>query len=383
VSYIKVLLTKDEFFSKVRNRSNSDDSERLARSAVANLEYYCKDVYNKTAERVLADIKTEIEKTGDTRKALKFLDDFVNWLKKDHPNIIMKTRSMKKGKKKKAVRAKTVENYVIFSRKYMKFSFGIKIDDDDFKDFIIIPPDDDEEEAEPFTHDELRNIIDNTRSERRKIMYKVMKDTALRIKTTVQLRKKHFDLSKDPIKITVPKLLMKGKKRTVHKFITQETTPGLKHLLTKIDDDDLVFGTNKVPKKARGNEEAHWSRLVKRLGYTEKYSNGHLKKNLHSIKAFTMSQIKDATKDIDFAHAYGDHERYLQQYIRLPDEKKIQLFRQAEPSLSLYETTIVVDNNERLNILEDKLEKYKMLDSLLENIDQPKLIELLKQYSKS
>ena len=153
VSYIKVLLTKEEFFSKVHNRSNSEDSERAARSAVVNLEYYCKDVYNKTAERILADIKTEIEKTGDTRKALKFLDDFVNWLKKDHPNVIMKTRSRKSGKTKKAVRAKTVENYVIFSRKYMKFSFGIKIDDDDFKDFIIIPPDDDDEELEPLAHD--------------------------------------------------------------------------------------------------------------------------------------------------------------------------------------------------------------------------------------
>ena len=379
VSYISVLLSREEFFEKIRRRSNSEDSERSARSAITNLEFYCKDVYGKSADQVAADIKEDLEISKDIGKTLKFLDDFVKWLQKDHPNIELVIKNRKGGRTKKAVRAKTVDNYVIYSRKYMKLCHGIKIDDDDFKDFVVIPPDDDEEEAEPFSHEELRIIIDNTPSQRRKSMYMVMKDTASRIKATVMLRKQDFDLTKDPATVTFRKASMKGKKRTVHKMISRETLPGLRLVLSKLDDEDLAFGTNQDPKKARDNEEVHWSRLVKRLGYAQKYANGRLKKNIHSIKAFTETQVKEATKDKDFADAYGDHERYLQQYIRIPDERKIQLFRQAEPRLSLYETTIVVDNDERIQTLENKLENYKMLDTLLEEMGTTGLVELIKQ----
>jgi len=66
-------------------------------------------------------------------------------------------------------------------------------------------------------------------------------------------------------------------------------------------------------------------------------------------------------------------------YIRIPDERKIQLFRQAEPRLSLYETTIVVDNDERVQQLEQKIENYKMLDTLLEEMGTTGLIELIKK----
>jgi len=62
VSYIKTLLTREEFFQKIKNHSNSEDSERSAHSGVANLDYYCKDVYNKKPEQVFEDIKLEIEK---------------------------------------------------------------------------------------------------------------------------------------------------------------------------------------------------------------------------------------------------------------------------------------------------------------------------------
>ena len=388
MSYIRTQLTREEFFQKIRNRSNSEDSERSSRSGVSNLDYYCNDVYQKTPEQIFDDIKSEINKNGDTGKALKFLDDFVNWLRVDHPNIILKIKGRKNNKTKKAVRAKTIDNYVIYSRKFMKLCGGIKIDDDDFKDFITIPPDDDEEEIEPFTHEEIRLIIDNISSPKRKAMFMVMKDTASRIKAMVMLRKKDFDLTKDPVIVTFRKSTMKGKKRTVHKMISRETLPGLKMALRKLNDEDLSFGTNPDPKKARDNEETHWSRLVKKLGkndpkWLEKYPNGRLKKNIHSIKAFTETQVKEATKDKDFADAYGDHERYLQQYIRIPEERKIQLFRQAETRLSLYEKHIVVDSDERVQKLEERLENYTMLDTLLEEMGTTGLVELLKQSKKS
>jgi len=112
--------------------------------------------------------------------------------------------------------------------------------------------------------------------------------------------------------------------------------------------------------------------------------SGHLKKNIHSIGSFTITALKEATKDPDFAHGYTGHTRYLQQYIRLSKERQIELFRQAEPYLSLYESPLeVTDQSERMKEIEEKLEKYQMLDKLIANVEQPKLEELLRGLSKT
>ena len=100
---------------------------------------------------------------------------------------------------------------------------------------------------------------------------------------------------------------------------------------------------------------------------------------MHSIKSFCETQIKEATKDKDYADAYGDHARYLPQYIRLPEERKIQLFRQAEPYLSIFEKPPeVTDQSEEIRELRERLDKYSMLDKVLESIEQPELEKLIK-----
>jgi hypothetical protein len=120
---------------------------------------------------------------------------------------------------------------------------------------------------------------------------------------------------------------------------------------------------------------------MKKLQFTERKTNGHLKKNIHSIRAFNMTALKEATKDPDYAHGYGGHKKYLEQYIRLPLDRQIQLFKQSEPHLSLYEDRIVIEDNERIKSIEAKLEKYEMLDKLIGSIEQPKLEQLLKNLS--
>jgi len=147
------------------------------------------------------------------------------------------------------------------------------------------------------------------------------------------------------------------------------------------DDEDFVFTNSKNEETAKSNEERAWNRLMKKLGYAERKTNGHLKKSIHSIRSFNMTALKEATKDPDYAHGYGGHKKYLEQYIRLPLERQIQLFRQAEPYLSIFEDRIVVEDNERMKAIEEKLEKYEMLDKLIANIKQPKLEQLVKTLS--
>ena len=150
--------------------------------------------------------------------------------------------------------------------------------------------------------------------------------------------------------------------------------------MKKLDEEDLVFTDNSYDLSARNNEIRLWRNRCNKLGFTEKKISGHLKKNIHSIGSFTITALKEATKDPDYAHGYSGHTRYLQQYLRLSKERQIELFRQAEPYLSIYENTVVVVNeSQELKEIREKLEKYKVLDDVLAKLDQPKLEALLKK----
>jgi len=175
--------------------------------------------------------------------------------------------------------------------------------------------------------------------------------------------------------ITFPAHIMKknkrGESRTVIKYVTQENESGLLKLLESYSDPrDIVFGTNNIAKRAIHNEEKFWNKLVKRLGYTEVYRhNGRLKKNIHSIKAFTETQAEKAVNKF-YADAYGDHDEYLKQYIRWSEDEKIQKFRTLEPLLNLFTRTEKIVDNELIaqnNYLKTKIE---VLQETLYNLTQ-------------
>ena len=385
INYINKLLTREEFFEKSYKKGKSRGYEVLTRAIISNLDRFCEDKYNKQTDDIILDIKKEIEQTNDSTFALKFLQDLTDWLEVDHPDILFKTNPhQKEGKPVQAKSPLAIRNYVSRAKKYMKMCGGVKIDSDDYRDYLVFPADENDEEAEPLLKEEFKIIIDHAFDQRRKALYMFMKDTGARILESLRVKKKYIDLTKDPIVVTLPKSIVKGKRKKRILYLTRETAPGIRQLLRKLGDEDLVFTKNHNDLIARTTEERAWSRLVNKVGFTEKYARGHLKKNIHSIRAFCMTQLKEATKDADYAHGYGGHIRYLEQYIRLSDERKIQLFKQAEPYLSLYEAAPeVTDQSERLKEIEEKLEKYQMLDKLISNIEQPKLEELLRGLSKT
>jgi len=385
INYINKLLTREEFFEKSYKKGKSRGYEVLTRSIIANLDRFCEDKYNKKTDDVILDIKKEVEQTSDSTIALKYLQDFIDWLEVDHPDILFKNNPLQKeGKPVKAKSPLAIKNYVSRVKKFMKMCGGIRIDGDDYRDYLAFPADENDEEAEPLLKEEFKLIIDHAFEPRRKALYMFMKDTSARILESLRVKKKYIDLTKDPIVVTLPKSIVKGKRKKRVLYLTRETAPGIRQLLKKPGDEDLVFTKNDNDLIARTTEERAWSRLVNKVGFTEKYARGHLKKNIHSIRAFCMTQIKEATKDPDYAHGYGGHTRYLEQYIRLSEERKIQLFKQAEPYLSLYEQAPeVTDQSERLKEIEEKLEKYEMLDKLIANVEQPKLEELLRGLSKA
>ncbi len=387
VNYISRQLTEEEFFKLVFEKGKSLSSEMKARSGVNNLEYFTQDKYKKSRFEVIKDLKEDLDKTQNADLVIRFFQQFIDWMGQDHSEIRFYTHQNHINgrpilKKIPAV----IYSYVGIIKRYLKLCHGIKIDNDDYKEWLTIPVDDsDDEEPEPFLKEELREIIDNIPNARRKTMFMVIKDTRLRIIEAMRVKKSFFDLTTNPASLRIPRNIQKNKRtsKTRTAFLCRETVPGLKRLLKKLDDDDLVFTDNSFDLSARANEIRQWRHSVSKLGFTEKKASGHLKKNIHSIGSFTITALKEATKDPDYAHGYAGHTRYLSQYLRLTKERQIELFRQAEPYLSIYDNTILVDESQELREIKEKLEKYKILDDILDNLSQPKLEELLQNLSKN
>ena len=384
VNYISRQQTEEEFFKKVFEKGKSESSEKKARTVVNNLEYFTQDKYKKSRVEVLKDLKEDLDKTQDTDLVLRFFQHFIDWLGEGHPEIRYFTHENDKvGRPIVKKNPEVTRAYAGIIKRYIKLCHGIKIDNDDFQDWLTIPVDDSEdEEPEPFLKEELKLILDNITDPRRKSLFMVIKDTRLRIIEALRVKKKYFDLTTDPATLRIPRNIQKNKRtsKTRTAFLCRETVPGITQLLKKLDDEDLVFTDNPYDLSARNNEIRLWRNRCNKLGFTEKKASGHLKKNIHSIGSFTITAMKEATKDPDYAHGYAGHTRYLQQYMRLSKERQIELFRQAEPYLSIYENTVVVVNeSEELKEIKEKLNEFKALNDVIENLDQPKLEALLRK----
>jgi len=64
--------------------------------------------------------------------------------------------------------------------------------------------------------------------------------------------------------------------------------------LEKMDLEDLVFGVNEIRTKSVGNEEQIFATTRKKIGLIDRYeTNKRFKKNIHSFRAFTCTQVAD------------------------------------------------------------------------------------------
>jgi len=381
ITYITKLLTRAEFIEKAYKKGKSRGFEQFTKGMLRDLDRFCDHKYGKKTDDILTDIKKEMNKSNEPEYALKFLQDYIDWLEVDHPDILIKwNKNQKKGIPIKKKTPLAIHNYVSRAKKYLKMCGGIRIYDSDYADYLTFPADENDEDPEPFLKSELKVILDSIPNQRRKAMGYFMKDTRVRILEAMRIKKKFIDTSTNPISVNLPKSILKNKKMKRTAYLTSETASKIIPLIKDLDDEGLVFTDNSNDIMARDNEEAVWRRLVVNCGFTEKYQNGRLKKNLHSIGSFCITALKEATKDPDYAHAYGGHTRYLQQYIRLPNERKIELFKQSEPYLTLAETVpIETDQSRELKEIKEKLNEFKALNDVIENLDQPKLEALLKK----
>jgi len=313
------LLTEEEFYKKIERKSHL--SARNHKTAVKQFQEYFLTIDLKINEQ-----------------PLRILGGFTDYLvnKKLHP--------------------RTINGYVHRVKKYFRICHGVKLDSDDFKDFVSLPKIL-EQPLEAISKSDLRLIIDNTNKPRRKGLLFFIISTGCRISEALQIKVKDIDFSSTPSMVTFPIEITKGQRATRYQYLTKECTPLISTICNSLKENDRVFTNARDVYSANVFEHAALNTVLKNLNLDQKYKhNGRLKKSFHSIRAFTSSQIYNQTRDSEYAHAYLGHETYLNQYLRKSEEQRAFMFTEIEQSLTIFQKIQQNKESEYLKKMEKRLE---------------------------
>lgn len=210
-----------------------------------------------------------------------------------------------------------------FFKSYIRILYGIKIDNEDRKDFVkfdVIP----KITRFSLTSDIIREFCDNA-SKIQRTFYLIQSSSGMRISESLNLRKEDFDFTTTPCKITIPARFTKAKTERIT-FISKEALSSL----NKIKDEYFQ-------EKTYNNFEQYFYQLRKSLGYVEKYENSrNYKINIHSFRAFFRTQSAVAKISQEASESMIGHTGYLKQYIRLDDKFLQDSYKKLEPFLKIY-----------------------------------------------
>ena len=227
----------------------------------------------------------------------------------------------------------------------------------------------DKDEKHILKKEEIREIC-NVASPKRRMLYLVLSSSTMRITETVMLRKKDFDVKDGKVTIHIKAPYTKTKEAR-HTFCSQEASELLIPHLETLQNDDLVFGVNEDPSKAKDVEEQTFALCRRKaklcdcdvVGHDRcigKYtSSNHHKFTLHSFRSYSIKTINRT--DFGLGNSLAGHGYYMKGYDSMDIEEKRALYKQAEPTLSIFTSTKEMDNLSQNNaILQDEIQRLKL-----------------------
>ena len=305
---------------------------------------FCQINYKESDEEVLNEL---MKQNQDERmfNACDVIQLFINYLSKK-------------------VKPQTVKAYLTHVYGYFNYR-GIKISSLDRKS--IRYPRQIYEEKFPLSKEDIKSILDNS-SYRRKTLYFVLLSSGMRIGETITLRKKDFDISGKRIMINIPAIFTKTKKSR-RTFVSLEAQAYLMKRLEEIEDNDLVFGTNKKNSSviSEVTETKLFSKLIDKIfPNLERYESGTRRITLHSFRSFFITQAVRSVSD-SFAHSLAGQEGYLNVYKRYDNEAMLEDYLKLEPSLFILNNYGESDQtkDKKIEELESKFDKLEILFSTL------------------
>jgi len=310
-SFLLKRKNKKSFLEGIQTLQYSTKENYIA--ALNQFEKFCKSNYeNRNMQEITEELKSLKDQRDDALIGL--LQDFVNWLT---------NRNLSNT---------TIHQYYQIVIYYFSYH-GIRIHPIDLKQNVKLPRKI-KEKLHPLSVEEIKNLFDYT-PEKRQMLYLILLGSGMRIRESVALRKKDFDIQYPKrIKIEIPAQFTKTK--TAHTtFVSKQAEKILKPHLEKLNEDDLVFATNHIPHHAAMTEIEAFARYRNRAGLTEKYQSTkrhHI--TLHSYRSYFFTRAR-RIHDTDIAHAMIGHTTYLDMYDRKEDSEKLELFLRVEPELRI------------------------------------------------
>ena len=345
MSYLETRISRKEFIETrgaKNTQANANNSLRL-------FDYFCTHQFQKDGDEIILEIQQAIEKDNNFERMFRLCNSFVKWLSEAHPDVKITYNRWTSHVKKH--HPSSIRLQLGFLRQYLEEYGQLEFSERRFQRVVKLPRQI-EEEPEPFTKDEIRSFIEAVTPKRR-ALYMMLKDSAMRIGEAVQLRKRDIDLTTNPVTITIQANYTKTKKgRTTH--VTRETRKFIEKILENKRDDEIIFGSNAGVKQSVNNEIRIFARARERIKENARYeSNGRFKKNLHSLRAYCATQLAEIYGE-EFAHGFIGHKGYLKQYIRNKD-KLAEKYLRAENQLMIYETVEVVENSISSEMIKERI----------------------------
>ncbi|MEC4849107.1 MAG: tyrosine-type recombinase/integrase [Nitrosarchaeum sp.] len=311
-SFLLKKKTKKSFLEGIQNLEYSTRTNYIA--TLKQFEKFCYSNYDKKSIQDVVDEIKSLKSEDKDEAFIGVMQDFVNCLAKSK------------------LANTTIQKYYQIAIYYFSYN-GIRVHPIELRQNVRIPKKF-KEKLHPLTREEIIQLFKFTPMPRQ-MLYLVLIGSGMRIRETVALRKKDFDLDYPKrIKIEIPAQFTKT--RTAHTtFVSKEAEYFLRPYLETLNDNDLAFATNSIPYHASMTEIEAFARYRQRAGLTAKYESTrrhHI--SLHTFRSYFFIRAR-RIHDTDVAHAMVGHTTYLDMYDRKEDSEKLELYLKVEPTLRI------------------------------------------------
>lgn len=310
--------------------SHSGSTVHIYRSAINHFKKFVQSRYSKSLDKVISELK------NNKLDQYEILKEFVIYLDKA-------------GKKPASIKI-----WVGGAKGFLRHC-GVKIYSEDFQMKVRLPKIHHQRE-EPLTKEILVRLLSNVPV---KIRTMILCATAsgMRIGEIVQFKLSDIDFESNPTKIRIRAEITKTREAR-ETFLTNEATKALKDYLTKCYGWDAEKSNNKLGNIVIfGSQESSQilnnMRKKTPLQYTvsmiinsmKKYTknipelakrseSGRYMIHFHAFRKYFRTVVGNAVGR-DYAEALMGHHFYLDTYYNLPEEKKREMYLQAEPFLTI------------------------------------------------
>jgi len=327
--FLKNLNQKSDLMSQIESLNhNTRAGIENTRKQFTN---FCKEQGSSFEEAI-----EEMKIAQNKKDVFKALQSFINWLTK------------------KGIAHSSIPIYFSHLRTILYY-YDIPITDQERKKEIRYPKIT-EDEKHGLTIEEIKQLLESTNL-KRKALYLMLLSSGLRIGEAVQLKKKDLEIVGNNFMIKVRGNTTKTQKgRTC--FMSIEATRLVITLWKKLEDDDLIFATNKDPVLAKTAEHMRFKDYRSKVGFMERYDySNRFHISLHSFRAYFITKV--SRHDHNLAKRLAGQRSYLEQYDRMSTREKLELYKKAEPDLFIYEQK---PKSQEIQELTNKVEEQQKID---------------------